>query len=82
MPCEMKFNPRTLIEFVKENNCLNILNSEVFDHDLFRLTNKLFHWFDFDTKLLFLDFFKQLTDKKEGQENLNNHAKFMMQLYK
>ena len=32
---------------------------ECFDHDLFKLALRMFHWFDKDTKLCFLEFYRQ-----------------------
>lgn len=55
-----KYTPRYLTEFVKSStNCLQIINQhEKFDKDLFDHTLKLFPWYDLQTKLVLIDFFK------------------------
>jgi len=40
------------------NNVLEIIQSAEFEADLFGLTIKLYKWYDFSTKLVFLEFFR------------------------
>lgn len=45
------------------NNVLEIIQSAEFEADLFGLTIKLYKWYDFSTKLVFLEFFRQLIEE-------------------
>ena len=66
-------SPQELVQFVKSTNCLQILNQqERFDSDLFDQALKLFPWYDFDTKLLLLDFIKQMLDRKESRAQIKH----------
>lgn len=70
-----KFSPRIFLECVRDrsnNNILKAMSSADFDSDLFCLTIKLFKWYNVDTKLLLLSFFKVLIEEAD----LNNPDDF------
>ncbi len=44
-------------------------DTEKFDKELFDQMLKLFPWYDLDTQLVFIDFFRNLMEKKEIRAN-------------
>jgi hypothetical protein len=60
---KLKYSPQYLKECLKDrknNNMLEVMRSKEFDKDIFGLTIRLFKWFDLETKLVFLDFYRQV----------------------
>ena len=60
---KMKYNPQFLKECLKDkqkNNMLEVMRSKEFDKDIFGLAIRLFKWYDLETKLVFLDFYRQV----------------------
>ncbi len=39
---------------------LEVMRSKEFDKDIFGLAIRLFKWYDLETKLVFLDFYRQV----------------------
>ena len=73
----VKYNPKFLRDCMldrSQNNFLEIMNSPEFDSDLFGLTIKLFKWYEVDTKLVILDFYRQLIE--ETNHNIDDFSSF------
>ena len=49
-------------------NMLEVMASRDFDRDIFALAIRLFKWYSLETKLVFLDFYRQLIE-----ESCNGH---------
>ena len=47
------------------------MKSPEFDSDLFALTIKLFKWYDLETKLVFLEFYRQLIEEGSSLHHNN-----------
>lgn len=57
----------------ERNNILDIMkSSEDFDNDLFELAIKLFRWYDLETKLVFLEFYRQLIEDIALSHNIED----------
>ncbi len=60
---KLRYNPQFLKECLKDrktNNMLEVMRSKEFDKDIFGLAIRLFKWYDLETKLVFLDFYRQV----------------------
>jgi hypothetical protein len=76
---QLKYNPVYLKECLKDrtkNNILDIMKSRDFDRDIFGLTIKLFKWYDLDTKLVFLEFYRQVIEEGCLGHNISDFATF------
>ena len=58
----------------EHTNFLEIMASREFDRDIFALSIRMFKWYDIETKLVFLDFYRQLI---EEDHNIEDFKSFM-----
>lgn len=71
---QVKYNPAFLKECLldrEHNNILEIMKSPEFDVDYFGLTIKLFRWYDTETKLILLEFYRQLIEEGSSFQGNN-----------
>lgn len=52
------------------------MRSKEFDKDIFGLTIRLFKWYDLETKLVFLDFYRQVIQEGCLDHNIGDFATF------
>jgi len=52
--------------------------SREFDRDIFALSIRMFKWYDIETKLVFLDFYRQLI---EEDHNIEDYKSFKEKLF-
>ncbi|CDW75265.1 beach domain-containing protein [Stylonychia lemnae] len=78
---QIRYNPQSLIEIAKHRNFIDLINSKYFDKDIFNKVKELFYLFDFNTKSLFLNFFKQIIDVHD-EISETGQMKFMMNILK
>ena len=75
----VKYNPAYLKECLKDHskfNMLEIMSSREFDRDIFALVIRLFRWYDLETKLVFLDFYRQLIEESCHGHNIEDFMTF------
>jgi|LauGreDrversion4_2_1035121.scaffolds.fasta_scaffold974392_2 hypothetical protein len=76
---KLKHNAQYLKECLKDrknNNILEVMRSKEFDKDIFGLTIRLFKWYDFETKLVFLDFYRQVIQEGALDHNIGDFSSF------
>jgi hypothetical protein len=76
---QQKYNAVYLKECLKDrtkNNMLEIMKSKDFDRDIFGLTIKMFKWFNLETKLMFLEFYRQVIEEGCLGHNISDFSTF------
>ena len=55
---------------------LEVMASRDFDRDIFALAIRLFKWYSLETKLVFLDFYRQLIEESCHGHNIEDFKSF------